>query len=39
MTELKIKIFRFNAINPDIIHTDDTRLDLPAESSYFNAHM
>ena len=39
MTELKIKIFRFNAINPDVTHTDNTRLDLPAESSYLNAHI
>ena len=39
MTELSIKVFRFNGVNPEIEHDEDERLDLPAESSYLSVHM
>lgn len=39
MTDLKFKIFRFNAINPTITHDTDERLELPSASSYLNVHI
>jgi len=39
MSELNITRFRFNSINPQVNHTDNTRLDLPEESSYLNVHI
>tara|TARA_B100002019_G_scaffold277684_1_gene277728 strand:+ start:360 stop:707 length:348 start_codon:yes stop_codon:yes gene_type:complete len=39
MTELNIKIFRFNGVNPTVKHESDDRVDLPAESSYLNVHI
>ena len=39
MTDLELKIFRFNAVNPTIQHDTDERIELPAESSYLNVHI
>lgn len=39
MSDLNLKVFRFNAINPTVDHTSNERLDLPEESSYLNVHI
>lgn len=39
MTELNIKEFRFNAVNPTVTHTGMNRINIPKKSSYLNAHI